>query len=38
LNLTESVFKVELADIIPPEDVEVWGGRVVFAAGLGTGV
>lgn len=38
LNLTEFVFKVELADIVPPEDVEVCGGKVVFVIGLGTGV
>lgn len=38
LNLTESVFKVELADIVAPENVEVCGGKVVFVIGLGTGV
>jgi hypothetical protein len=38
LNLTESVFKIKLADIIPPEDVEVCGGKVVFVIGLRTSV
>jgi hypothetical protein len=34
---TESVFNVELADIVPPEDVEVCGGKVVFVVGIGIG-
>ena len=38
MNLTESVFKVELADIVAPENVEVCDGKVVFVVGLGTGV